>query len=168
LPKHQIKATDKGMEELDIRLYPNTMNITSKLYNGSYEIKDARYTIYAMCGNELRGIGMFIGDYYYITIYGEESVDISFVIENQISGEIFVSNETLEFNGDIVGSRSQPYIIDVSTKTPSNLINTDSGLQKLTIYTVLGILLNENATLNDLQKLPQGLYIVGGQKYYVK
>ena len=168
LPKHQINATDKGMEELDIRLYPNTMNITSKLYNGNCEIKDGRYTIYAMCGNELRGIGMSIGDYYYLTIHGEESVDISFVIENQVSGEIFVSNETLEFNSDVVGSRSQPYIIDISTKTPSNLINTDSGLQKLTIYTVLGILLNENASLNDLQKLPQGLYIVSGQKYYVK
>ena len=168
LPKKQISTIDNALEEVDIHQYPNTMNVTAKLYNGNQEMSDGHYTIYAMCGNECRGIGVAIGDYYYITIYGEEAVEISFVIENQMTGEIYVANEMLAFNGDIVGSRSKPYIIDVAAKVPTNLENTDNGLQTLTIYNVLGVLLNDNASLTDLQTLPQGIYIVGGQKYYVK
>ena len=168
LPKKQISTIDNALEEVDIHQYPNTMNVTAKLYNGNQEMSDGHYTIYAMCGNECRGIGVAVGDYYYITIYGEEAVEISFVIENQMTGEIYVANEMLAFNGDIVGSRSKPYIIDVAAKVPTNLENTDNGLQTLTIYNVLGVLLNDNASLTDLQTLPQGIYIVGGQKYYVK
>ena len=85
-----------------------------------------------------------------------------------MSGETYVANEMLQFNGDVVGSRNKPYIIDVSANAPTGIENTESGIQPLTIYTVLGVLLNENASLTDLQTLPQGLYIVGGQKYYVK
>lgn len=168
LPKKQIATTDNVLEEVDIHQYPNTMNITAKLYNGNQEMSDGHYTIYAMCGNECRGIGVAVGNYYYITIYGDEAVEISFVIENQMSGETYVANEMLLFNGDVVGSRSKPYIIDVAAKVPTNLENTDNGLQTLTIYNVLGVLLNNNASLTDLQTLPQGIYIVGGQKYYVK
>ena len=168
LPKKQMAATDNGQEDLNIRQYPNTMNVTAKLYNGNQEMSDGHYTIYAMCGNECRGIGVAVGNYYYITIYGDEAVEISFVIENQMSGETYVANEMLLFNGDVVGSRSKPYIIDVAAKVPTNLENTDNGLQTLTIYNVLGVLLNNNASLTDLQTLPQGIYIVGGQKYYVK
>lgn len=168
LPKKQMVATDNGQEDLNIRQYPNTMNVTAKLYNANHEMTDGLYTIYAMCGNEYRGIGFAVGDYYYITIYGDELVDISFVIENQMSGETYVANEMLQFNGDVVGSRNKPYIIDVAAKAPTGIENTESGIQPLTIYTVLGVLLNENASLTDLQTLPQGLYIVGGQKYYVK
>ena len=168
LPKKQMATTDNGQEDLNIRQYPNTMNVTAKLYNANHEMTDGIYTIYAMCGNECRGIGFAVGDYYYITIYGDELVDISFVIENQMSGETYVANEMLQFNGDVVGSRNKPYIIDVSAKAPTGIENTESGIQPLTIYTVLGVLLNENASLTDLQTLPQGLYIVGGQKYYVK
>lgn len=168
LPKKQMAATDNGQEDLNIRQYPNTMNVTAKLYNANHEMTDGLYTIYAMCGNECRGIGFAVGDYYYITIYGDELVDISFVIENQMSGETYVANEMLQFNGDVVGSRNKPYIIDVASKAPTGIENTESGIQPLTIYTILGVLLNENASLADLQTLPQGLYIVGGQKYYVK
>ena len=168
LPKKQMAATDNGQKDLNIRQYPNTMNVTAKLYNANHEMTDGLYTIYAMCGNECRGIGFAVGDYYYITIYGDELVDISFVIENQMSGETYVANEMLQFNGDVVGSRNKPYIIDVAAKAPTGIENTESGIQPLTIYTILGVLLNENASLTDLQTLPQGLYIVGGQKYYVK
>ena len=168
LPKKQMAATDNGQEDLNIRQYPNTMNVTAKLYNANHEMTNGLYTIYAMCGNECRGIGFAVGDYYYITIYGDELVDISFVIENQMSGETYVANEMLQFNGDVVGSRNKPYIIDVAAKAPTGIENTESGIQPLTIYTVLGVLLNENASLTDLQTLPQGIYIVGGQKYYVK
>ena len=168
LPKKQMAATDNGQEDLNIRQYPNTMNVTAKLYNANHEMTNGLYTIYAMCGNECRGIGFAVGDYYYITIYGDELVDISFVIENQMSGETYVANEMLQFNGDVVGSRNKPYIIDVAAKAPTGIENTESGIQPLTIYTILGVLLNENASLTDLQTLPQGLYIVGGQKYYVK
>jgi hypothetical protein len=168
LPKKPIATTDNELEDVDIHQYPNTMNITAKLYNGNQEMTDGLYTIYAMCGNDCRGIGLAVGEYYYITIYGEETVDISFVIENQVTGEMYVANEMLTFNGDIVGSRKAPYIIDVAAKAPTGVQNTESGKQALTIYTVLGVLLNDNANIVDLQALPQGLYIVGGQKYYVK
>lgn len=163
LPTH---ATDDDIT-VNIHQYPNTMNVTAQLYRGNVLLNDDDLTVYAMAGNECRGIAQQVGDYYYITIYGDKIVDISFLIRNNRTGETYIAQDILPFNGDIVGSRSLPYHIHLAANMPTAIDVSNHNTRPLTIHTLLGVLIKSNATIHDLQALPAGIYIVGGQKYYV-
>ena len=163
LPTH---ATDDDIT-VNIHQYPNTMNVTAQLYRGNVLLNDDDLTVYAMAGNECRGIAQQVGDYYYITIYGDKIVDISFLIRNNRTGETYIAQDILPFNGDIVGSRSLPYHIHLAANMPTAIDVSNHDTRPLTIHTILGVLIKSNATIHDLQALPAGIYIVGGQKYYV-
>ena len=163
LPTH---ATDDDIR-VNIYQYPNTMNVTAQLYRGNVLLNDEDLTIYAMAGNECRGLAQQVGDYYYITIYGDKMVDISFLIRNNRTGETYIAQDILPFNGDIVGTRSQSYHIHLAANMPTAIDVSNHDTCPLTIHTLLGVLIKSNATIHDLQALPAGIYIVGGQKYYV-
>ena len=163
LPTH---ATDDDIR-VNIYQYPNTMNVTAQLYRGNVLLNDDDLTIYAMAGNECRGLAQQVGDYYYITIYGDKMVDISFLIRNNRTGETYIAQDILPFNGDIVGTRSQSYHIHLAANMPTAIDVSNHYTSPLTIHTLLGVLIKSNATIHDLQALPAGIYIVGGQKYYV-
>ena len=163
LPTH---ATDDDIR-VNIYQYPNTMNVTAQLYRGNVLLNDDDLTIYAMAGNECRGLAQQVGDYYYITIYGDKMVDISFLIRNNRTGETYIAQDILPFNGDIVGTRSQSYHIHLAANMPTAIDVSNHDTCPLTIHTLLGVLIKSNATIHDLQALPAGIYIVGGQKYYV-
>jgi hypothetical protein len=66
-----------------------------------------------------------------------------------------------------VGSRSLPYHIHLAANMPTAIDVSNHDTCPLTIHTLLGVLIKSNATIHDLQALPAGIYIVGGQKYYV-
>lgn len=158
------KYADDTTNGVDVHKYPNTMNITARLHRDGFEITDGNYDIYAMSGNELRGVGRFVNGNYYITVYGDKPTDISFIIEG--AGETFMAKETLTFTSDIVGSRKSPYIINVGEATGMGVISLDNN--DIVIYTVEGLLINKKATLNDIKRLSRGVYIINGRKYLVK
>lgn len=158
-------AGTEDVRELDVHKYPNTMNITARLYrsDGS-EITDSGYDIFAMSGNELRGIGKFVNGNYYITVYGDLPAEILFIIEHD--GETYMADETLTFNGDIVGSRKAPYAITLGGTTGISVLSSESC--NIVIYSVDGMLVKKNATLDDVKCLKKGVYIINGKKYLVK
>lgn len=147
---------------IDIHKYPNTMNIVARIENDD----NNEYTIYAMAGNECRGIGVKTGMNYYITIYGDSETDISFVVENKTSGQSSIAENTTCFVADIVGCRESPYIISVPDITGIHDISTgDKGMR---IYSVEGILIHPEGTVKTLETLPSGVYIVNGKKYVIR
>lgn len=151
---------------VDVHKYPNTMNITARLYREGSEITDDEYDIYAMNGRELRGIGQFVNGNYYITVYGDKPTEISFIIENANNADTYMANETLLFTSDIVGSRKLPFAITIGDANGINSLVTDG--KEITIYSVEGLLINRNAKMEDIKKLHRGVYIVNGKKYLVK
>lgn len=153
-------------EEVDVHRYPNTMNITARLYKDDEELTGSHYLVYAMANNELRGISEYIGNNYYITVYGYEPVDITFICESTETGSSYVANETLQFRDDVIGSRKSPFAITFGNTTGIELWNSDKN--PMTVYTLKGILVGRNMTLKMLQKLPKGVYIINGQKCFVK
>lgn len=154
----------KSASSVDVHKYQNTMNITAKLYRDDMEITDGDYDIYAMSGNELRGVGQFVNGTYYITVYGDEPTEISFLVEN--AGETYMANETLKFANDVVGSRMAPYAITVGDATGIGVISLENN--DIVIYSVDGLLINKKASLNDIKRLARGVYIINGKKYLVK
>jgi hypothetical protein len=119
-----------------------------------------------MAGNEMRGVSQFIGSNHYLTVYGDNPVEIGFVIESAESGEQFVANETLTFHSDVVGSRKSPFVLTIGGATGISQLGDTS--RSMTIYTLEGVLVSRDATLKTLRRLPKGVYIVNGQKCYIR
>lgn len=153
---------------VDIYKYPHTMNVTARLYQDGKELtEDKGYIIYAMAGNELRGIGKRVGENYYITVYGEDAADITFVVEDAATNDTYLAAETLRFRSDVVGSRKSPFTITLGDANSIDAL-TGSDHHKMRIYSIQGYLLYKDATRKEVSKLPKGIYIIDGRKYIVK
>ena len=162
----KARRSSPNAQAVDIHRYPNTMNITARVYHDGIEQPCSSYNVYAMVGDELRGVGQYVGNNYYLTVYGEEPVEITFIIESTETGNTYMADQKLTFRDDVVGSRKQPYVINFSNATGIDMIETAS--RSMTVYSVEGILISRDATLKNLRNLPKGIYIVNGQKCYVK
>lgn len=153
-------------DDVDIYRYPNTMNMTIQIHKEDNSPSTEDYNIYAMVGEDLRGISQKIGENYYLTVYGDEPVEVSFAVESTTTGEVFVAPEMLTFRDDVVGSRKSPYVLHIGGSTGIDSL-VDDGRQ-MTVYSLEGILVSRNATLKTLKKLPKGVYIVNGHKCFIK
>lgn len=152
--------------DIDIHRYPNTMNVTARIYRNGVELAADDYIIYAMAGDEIRGISQCVSGNHYLTVYGDGATKVSFVIENVKTGDSYVADEILMFRSDVVGSRKAPYGFNISDATGIEQLADSS--RPMTVYTAEGILVSRDASLKTLRRLPKGIYIVNGQKCYVK
>ena len=153
-------------KNIDIHRYPNTMNVTAHIYRDGIDVSDQAYNIYALAGNELRGVGQFVGQNHYLTIYGDGATEISFVIENAETGDNYIANETLMFRSDVVGSRQNPFGLNIGDATGIDVVGSDK--RPMTVYSLQGVLISKEATLKMLHSLPKGVYIINGQKCFIK
>ena len=160
----RIDSGASGM--VDIFRYPNTMNVTAQIVLDGMRQSADTYNLYAFVGDELRGASLHNGMNCYLTVYGDEPVAVSFILESTVTGETFLADETLKFRNDVVGSRKSPFVLNFSSATGINGLGF--GRQPMTIYNLQGILVSREATLNTLRRLPKGVYIVNGHKFLVK
>lgn len=152
--------------EVDARKYPSTMNVVARISGGIDNLNTENCRIYAFAGNELRGESRSVGDNHYLTIYGDDETNVTLVVENTTNGDTFFAKETVTFNPEVLGSRKAPFTITVSGTTAINTI-TDSS-RKMKIYSIEGVLINSEATIESLKKLNRGIYVIDGQKFMVK
>ena len=143
--------------------FPSTMSITARLYKDGMELSGDNYLLYAMNDNELRGVGEFVGSNYYITVYGDLPVDISFIVENATTGETILANEHLTFRDDVVGSRKQPFAISIGEAT--GIAEIENGRLKMDnyLYDLQGRKVNLQSSMFNGQSR-KGVYIVNGHK----
>lgn len=151
--------------DVDVRKYPSTMNIIANI-TAPENLNAGNSRIFAFAGNELRGESRSVGDNHYLTIYGDDATNITFVVENTTNGDTFLAKETVTFNSEVLGSRKAPFTITVSETTAINNV-TDSS-RKMKIYSIEGVLINSEATTESLKKLSRGIYIIDGQKFMIK
>ena len=151
--------------DIDIRRYPNTMNVTAQICRDGFKLSSDKYTVYAMTGNELRGISQCVGQNHYLTVYGESPIEVTFLIESVETGETFVAKETLAFRDEVVGSRKSPFLFNIGSATGIESIDGD---HLMSVYNLQGILVSRDATLKTLRRLPKGVYIINGQKCFIK
>ena len=148
---------------VDINAYPNTMNVTARLYQNGMEMTDGQYRLFAMNGDELRGVAEYVGGNYYLTVYGDEPVAIAFLIEDVNQGLTYMANEQLTFHDDVVGSRKQPFAINIGSTTGIyDLQNANSRLDGSDVYDLSGRKVGSKRS--ESRKLPKGVYIVNGHK----
>lgn len=153
-------------QDVDIHRYPNTMNMTVQIVKDEMTTTASDYSIYAMVGDELRGISQSIGRNQYLTVYGDKPVEVTFVVESAETGETYVATETLKFVDDVIGSRKQPFVLNIGSATGIDVMANDG--HPMTVYTLQGVLVSREATLKMLRRLPKGVYVVNGQKCFIK
>ena len=73
----------------------------------------------------------------------------------------------MSFTDDVIGSRILPYVMAFED-TPSCIDTIFNQNDKFKVYSIEGILISNNASIDELHKLPKGIYIVNGSKYIVK
>lgn len=160
-------ASEENPELMRImHLYPNTMNVTARIYRDGMELSGVDYNVYAFAGNELRGMSRFVGSNHYLTVYGDQPVTITFVVEAAETGDSYVVGETLRFAEGVVGSRTSPFAFTVGGSTGIDQ-RVDTS-RPMTVYSLEGVLVSRDATLKTLRNLPKGVYIVNGHKCFVK
>lgn len=160
------RSSQKSGKSVDTRKYPHTMNVTAQLIYAGMDLADEERLVYAMAGDELRGVGTLVGGLYYFTIYGEDPVEISFYIVDAETQVMLEANESLEFFNDVVGSRNAPYQIRFGNATGLNQHHVGDG--SMTVVRPDGVLMHKEADQQTLHKLPKGIYIINGNKRLVK
>ena len=151
---------------VDVHKYPNTMDVTAKLFADGNELVGDDYVVYAMAGSECRGVSKLVDGRHFLTVHGDDAVNITFIVENGFTGDSFIADKTMTFVDGMVGTYSAPYSITVRGTT--GMERVFAGGRKLPIYTVEGILVAPEATLETLKKLPSGVYLIDGAKYVVE
>lgn len=151
---------------VDARRYPTTMNIIAKITDKQHGLNDSDCRIYAFAGNECRGESKLVGGSHYLTIYGDDATNITFVVKDVNNGSTYMANENAIFGQEVMGSRKAPYEITLANLT--NINNMSAASCKMKVYSMEGVLINPDATAATLKKLPRGIYIVNGQKFMVK
>lgn len=157
---------DSYNSDIDVHKYPSTMNIVAQISVTPNNVDESKYHIYAFAGNECRGESRYVGGNHYLTIYGDDATNITFVVENTNNGDTYIAKENVTFCPEVIGSRKAPYTITVSEIT--GIHNVEDTSRKMKIYSIEGILIDAEATTESLKKLSRGIYIVDGQKIMIK
>lgn len=158
---------DADVQEIAaMRRYPATMNITARVVVDQTELDGSRYSITAWAGDELRGKSQCVGKNHYLTVYGEQPVALTLIIDDLETGLSTVVPQTLTFTEGTLGSRLHPFMATISTTT--GIVHSTAGVASHAVTTLDGIVVSRNATAADLTRLPKGVYIVDGKKCLVK
>ena len=161
----QMGSTDRTLM-FSRSVYPNTMNMTICLLRNGIKLPASDYNIYAMANGEMRGVSQAVGDNHYLTVYGDKRVEVTFMVESALTGETYEVKDKLMFCDDVVGSRKSPYTMSLGNTTGIESIGDEN--RPMTVYSLQGTLISRDATQKALSRLPKGVYIVNGQKCFIK
>jgi len=97
--------------QFDKNAYRDNMTVIAELYAGGEKTIDGVYSVGAFVNNECRGTGLYINGLLYITIHGtlDNNEVVSFRASENITGNEYVVDEKLTFDGSHVGTITAPY-----------------------------------------------------------
>lgn len=126
---------------VDKHRYPNLMPVIAQVCYSNGDVVDSTYYVGAFVGEECRGVGKYSDGIIYLSVYGDESVDLTFKAWNVETESVYDFAETLKFTPDVVGTYSSPYRLMLNFEsTGINNINVNNGVDG--IYSIQGIKLN--------------------------
>lgn len=105
--------------QFDKNAYRDNMTVIAELYAGGEKAIDGVYSVGAFVNNECRGTGLYINGLLYITIHGtlDNNEVVSFRASENITGNEYVVDEKLTFDGSHVGTITAPYKLHASAVT---------------------------------------------------
>lgn len=100
---------------MDMNKYPYNMTMIANVYASESLAPAGYFTIGAFVGNECRGIGQYVDDKLFMTIYGDMDMSekVSFKAFDNVTMEERDVVETTQFGNAMLGSVSSPYRLSV-------------------------------------------------------
>jgi hypothetical protein len=127
---------------VDVHKYPSMMCVTASLYDETTKVASGVYTVGAFVNGECRGVGSYVNDVIFLSVYGDAAETVDFVAVDNETGECFGIRENVVYTPDVLGSVSAPYALTLGEA-----------------YNVLG------QKLQNIRK--EGVYVVNGKKIWI-
>ena len=102
--------------------YPYNMNMIATVQADGSTAPAGLFTVGAFVGDECRGVGQYVGDKLYMTIYGDvnTSTKLTFKAIDNSNQQEYDIVETVKFANTMLGSVSSPYKLTISGTTGIN------------------------------------------------
>lgn len=112
----------------DSHKYPYNMNMIATVQADGSTVPAGLFTVGAFVGGECRGVGQYVGDKLYMTIYGDvnTSTKLTFKAIDNSNQQEYDIVETVKFANTMLGSVSSPYKLTISGTTGINEL-ADNG-----------------------------------------
>ena len=127
LSSYETKDSDAPWQYNE-RGFADNKTIVANLSDSGTPVTEDKYIVGAFCGDECRGIGVFIESSYFITVHGQQGDDISFKAFDNNSSEERDIKESLTFDENPLGSLTAPYGLTLDKSTGINNILAGYGL----------------------------------------
>ena len=102
---------------IDKYAHPNVMGVIASLEMDGEQVDADRFTILAFSSNECRGIGKYVGDNIFLTIYGEGGETLNFKALDNSEGVAYSIHETMSFQAGVEGTMSAPLLLTIGEET---------------------------------------------------
>lgn len=107
--------------------YPSVMPVTSRIVKaGGIMAGDGEFEIGAFCGDECRGIGVYVDGWMMISVFGNTGDEISFRLLSNVTHSESLLPQKLEFTQEPVGSLNNPFTFDAGATSSIDSINDGS------------------------------------------
>lgn len=157
-------ATKAMPWSVDKHRYPNLMPVVAELGYHDQSVSDSTYYVAAFYGEECRGMGTFENGILYLSVYGDEPCELSFVAINSESQARYPLDEKILFQADLVGSLDAPYHFNLDCEAVG--IHSVAANSHKGIYNLQGVRVSSASR--------PGIYIINdaktnsGRKQYVR
>lgn len=128
--RSSLKSELKSPWTVDIHKYPNNMSVIANLWLDEVKQEPDRYVVAAFCGDECRGIGKYVDDKLFITVYGDKTGEnITFRAALNGGSSQWKIKETVSFSETTQGTLTSPFDLHLSEQTTGNdIILTQNGI----------------------------------------
>lgn len=115
--------------QFDSHKYPYNMNMIAIVQTDGNIAPAGLFTVGAFVGDECRGVGQYVGDKLYMTIYGDvnSSEKISFKAMDNSNQQEHDIVETVKFANTMVGTVANPFKLTVSGTTGIDGVQLDDA-----------------------------------------
>ena len=136
-----LKAELESPWTVDIHKYPNNMSLIAELWHEEMKQEPGQYTVAAFCGEECRGIGKYVDNKIFMTVYGNKPGEtITFRAVLNGSTTQWGIKETVAFSETTQGSLTAPLSLHLSQQLTANeVIVTENGIYPNPVSTRLYI-----------------------------
>lgn len=129
----------EGEWTTNCHLYADVMCMIATVVDGERTLAGEGFRLAAFCGDECRGVATEVDGLLYMTIYGDETDEITFRIEDG-QGEVYLAREAETFNAlSVHGTPSTPYELHLEGNIDMVSKPTTGKTMDVRYYTVSGL-----------------------------
>lgn len=143
---------------VDKHAYPDVMCVTADLYDKDVRTTAGEYLVGAFVDGECRGVGCYVDNTIFLSVYGDKNVEVQLKAMNMQSSEVLDITEKITFKADVVGTLSAPYSLHLQVPVGISNVKADE-LRAKSIHNVLG---------QKVKSIDRGgVFIIDGKKRVV-